>query len=228
MRPLIFALAAALAAPGLFGTNEERTEIRAVHALQVVYPHATLDGVCTLVGVERRATHLELYFITSARFFKTAQGEPFAAVAPEVRVAMDDGTEVNVLREHRYLPMGSLIDIAVLRVDVSENDVAAATLGFAAPLPGQSLDIVTYTSDGTRQVEAQHVRFASTRFVVGDQDLSNLSCLGAPAIDGDEIVGVVSECEPARAPLITPLSVAFPFLSRHVPGVIGRPTLREQ
>jgi hypothetical protein len=227
MRPLVFALAATLAAPGLLGTADQRTEIRAAHPLQVVYPHATLDGVCSLVDVERHATHLELYFITSARFFKTAQGEPLAAAPPEVRVTMDDGTEVNVLREHRYLPIGSLIDIAVLRADVSENRVAAASMGFTVPPPGHSLEIVTYDRGGTRQVETQRIRFASTRFVVGDRDLSDLSCLGAPALDGDEIVGVVSECEPGRTPLMTPLSVAFPFLSRHIPGLVGRPTLRE-
>ena len=227
MRPLAFALAVALAAPGLVGTSDERTEILAARPLHVMYAHAAFEGTCALVDIERRATHLQLYFITSARFFKTAQGQPLAPAA-EVRVTMNDGTDVNVLREHRYLPIGDLVDIAVLRADVADDGLAAAAMGFTIPAPGHDLEVVAYDRGGTRQIETQHIRFASTRFVVGDRDLSNFACLGAPAIDGDEIVGLVSECEPGRAPLITPLSVAFPFLARHIPGLAGRPTLREQ
>ena len=141
---------------------------------------------------------------------------------------MDDGTEVNVPREYRYLPIGNFSDIAVLRADVAASGLVPAAMGFSVPPPGRAIDIVAFDRGGLPQIQTQHVRFTSTRFIVGDRDLSNFTCLGAPAIDGDEIVGVVSECEAGRAPLITPLSVAFPFLVRQIPGLTGRPTLREQ
>jgi hypothetical protein len=224
MRPLILALVLTLAG-GAF-RSDDRPEIRAAFPLRVVYERAALDGVCALVAVEANANGAALYFITSARLFKTAQGDVLAP-ASEVRVIMDDGTEVNVPREYRYLPMGSFTDVAVLRADVATSDLVPAAMGFSVPPPGRAVEIAAYTGAGMRRVEAQHVRFTSTRFIVGDRDLSNLACVGAPAIDGDEIVGVVSECEPGRAPLITPLSIAFSFLARQIPGVIGRPTLRE-
>lgn len=226
MSPLVFALAVTLAAGVLRGASDERTEVRAARPLHVVYEHTTLEGLCTLVDVERHGTGVSLYFITSARLFKTAGGEPFPP-ATQARVTMDDGTDMYVPREHRYLPIGNLIDIAVLRADVAASGLAPAAMGFSVPSPGRSLDIAAYNRGGTRQIETQHVRFASSRFIVGDRDLSSLAaCLGAPAIDGDEIVGVVSECEPGRAPLMTPLSVAFPFLARQIPGLTGQPTRR--
>jgi hypothetical protein len=226
MRPLIFALALTLAGGDFRGASHDRPEIRAAFPLRVVYELAALDGICALVAVEPHGTGIALYFITSARLFKTAQGEVLAPAA-DVRVMMDDGTEVNVPREYRYLPTGSFSDIAVLRADVATSDLVPAAMGFLVPPPGRAVEIAAYTRGGMRQVEMQQVRFTSTRFIVGDGDLSNLACVGAPAIDGDEIVGVVSECEPGRAPLITPLSVAFSFLARQIPGLTGRPTLRE-
>lgn len=226
MRPLILALALTLAGGGFRNASDDLPEIRAAFALRVIYERATLDGICALVAVEPHGPGFSLYFITSARLFKTAQGEVLAPVS-EVRVILDDGTEVNVPREYRYLPSGSFSDIAVLRADVAANDLVPAAMGFLVPPPGRAVEIAAYNRNGMRQVEMQHVRFTSTRFIVSDGDLSNLACVGAPAIDGDEIVGVVSECEPGRAPLIAPLSAAFSFLARQIPGLSGRPTSRE-
>jgi len=226
MRLLILALALTLAGGGFRSAADDRPEIRATFLLRVVYEHAALDGICALVAVEPHGAGLALYFITSARLFKTAQGEALAPAAG-VRVIIDDGTEVNVPREYRYLPTGSFSDIAVLRADVAASDLVPAAMGFWVPPPGRAVEIAAYTRGGVRQVEMQHVRFTSTRFMVVDGDPSNLACVGAPAIDGDEIVGVVSECEPGRAPLIAPLSVALSFLARQIPGLTGRPTLRE-
>jgi hypothetical protein len=135
---------------------------------------------------------------------------------------------VNVPSEYRYLPIGNLGDIAVLRADVAADGLIPMAMGFSAPPPDRAIDIVGFDRDGLPRIQEQRVRFTSTRFIVGDRDLSNFVCLGAPAIDGDELVGVVSECESGRAPLITPLSVAFPFLVRQIPVLAGRPTLREQ
>jgi hypothetical protein len=193
----------------------------------VVYERATLEGMCTLVDVEQHSAGLALYFVTSARLFRDARGEPFRP-ATEVRVTMDDGTDVNVPREYRYFPIGTFSDIAVLRADVPASGLVPAAMSFS-PFPAErALDIGAFDRDGLLHIQAQHVRFTSTRFIVGDRDLSNFTCLGAPAIDGDELVGVVSECESGRAPLIAPLSAAFPFLVRQIPVLAGRPTLREQ
>jgi hypothetical protein len=227
MRPLVLALAAMLAAGVPRLTSDERFDVQAARPLHVVYVRATFEGTCTLVDVEPHTAGLALYFITSARLFRDTRGEPFRS-ATEVRVTMNDGTEVNVPREYRYFPIGNFSDIAVLRADVAASGLVPAAMSFS-PLPAErALDIGAFDRDGLFHILTQHVRFTSTRFIVGDRDLSNFTCLGAPAIDGDEIVGVVSECEAGRAPLITPLSIAFPFLVRQIPVLAGRPTLREQ
>jgi hypothetical protein len=227
MRPLVFALAATLVAGVPHLTSDERFDVQAARPLHVVYERATLEGICTLVDVEQHSAGLALYFVTSARLFRNARGEPFMPPT-EVRVIMDNGTEVNVPSEYRYLPIGNLGDIAVLRADVAADGLIPMAMGFSAPPPDRAIDIVGFDRDGLPRIQEQRVRFTSTRFIVGDRDLSNFVCLGAPAIDGDELVGVVSECESGRAPLITPLSVAFPFLVRQIPVLAGRPTLREQ
>jgi len=68
----------------------------------------------------------------------------------------------------------------------------------------------------------------SGRFVVGDRDASGLAgCVGAPAVSDEGIYGVVGECDPNRAPVITLLSAAYSLITRQVPGLTGRPTLRE-
>jgi hypothetical protein len=228
MRPLVFALAATLSAGVPPVASDKRPEVQAARPLHVVYERATLEGMCTLVDVEEHTAGLTLYFITSARLFKDAQGEPFMT-AREVRVVMDDGTEVSVPREYRYLPIGNFSDIAVLRADVAASGLVPASMRFSIPLPGRAFDIVGLDRDGLPRIQTQEVRFTSTRFIVGDRDPSMFAaCLGAPVIDGDEVVGVVSECEPGRAPLMTPLSVAFPFLVRHIPVLTGRSTSTEQ
>jgi len=226
MRLPIYALALTLVAGVPHGTFDERPEIQAAHQVRVVYEHSTLQGICTLVDVEPHPGGFSLSFITSARLFKSDRGEPFMP-ATEVRVIMEDGVELSVPREYRYLPIGGFSDIAVLRADVAANALVPASMGFSPPPPGRAIDIVAFDRDGLRRIQTQHVRFTSTRFMVGDRDLSTFAdCLGAPVIDGDEVVGVVSDCEPGRSALVTPLSVAFSFLSRHIPGLTGRPTSR--
>jgi len=227
MRPLVFVLFATLVAGVPHLTPDEPFDIQAARPLHVVYERATLEGMCTLVDVEQHSASLALYFVTSARLFRDTRGEPFRP-ATEVRITMDDGTEVNVPREYRYFPVGNFSDIAVLRADVAASALVPAAMSFLPFPAGRALDIGALDQNGLLHIQTQQVRFTSTRFIVGDRDLSNFTCLGAPAIDGDELVGVVSECESGRAPLITPLSVAFPFLVRQIPVLAGRPTLREQ
>lgn len=102
-------------------------------------------------------------------------------------------------------------------------------LAWAPPAIASAFEIAGYDGAGNPATITAHVRFASTRLLVGDRDISGLAgCIGAPAIGLDGLYGIVSECEPNRAPVITRLSMAYSFLARNLPGLQPRPTLKEQ
>ncbi|MGH9140298.1 MAG: hypothetical protein ACRD3J_18860 [Thermoanaerobaculia bacterium] len=42
------------------------------------------------------------------------------------------------------------------------------------------------------------------------------------------LVSIVSECHPHRAGVITRLSMSYSFLSHNLPGLLARPTDKEQ
>ena len=203
------------------------TAMPEIARLQVVYPSATFDGTCTLVWAEDADTERVLYFLTSLRFFKDNQGTPYARTAA-VRIALDDGRVFEVPREGIILPMGSLVDIAILRVTTPTAIVGGNRLIFDPPSPEIAFDIAGHDRGGTLVIIPQRARLVSTRLMVGDRDASLLDgCLGAPALVGSDIVGVVSSCAPGHTPIITLLSAAYPLLARSIPGLLAGPTLRE-
>ena len=195
--------------------------------LQIIYPTATLDGTCALVWTESSDAERLLYFVTSLQFFRDLQGNPYAPQAI-VRILLDDGRTVDVPRQGVILPRGNLVDLAILRVAVP----TAMTVPSSVVLDPLSADtafvIAGHDSDGTPTDIPQQARQVSTRLMVGDRDASMLQgCLGAPALVDSGIVGIVSRCEPGRAPIITLLSAAYPLLARSIPGLLASPTLRE-
>jgi hypothetical protein len=210
------------------GTGRAPDDGRAARPLRVVYEHRVFDATCALIHTEPSDDGLALYFVTSARLFKTAEGEPFRP-ASAVQITLEDGTEIAVRREDVSLPIGNLVDIAVLRAEVPLAAVAAGSITFDPPAPASAFVIAGFDADGAPATIAAHVRFASTRLIVGNRDASPIAgCVGAPALGDDGIFGVVSECDANRAVVITPLSVAYAFVVKHVPGLSGRLTLRDQ
>ena len=221
-------LAVLLCAAPVRGAGSAADDVRAVRPLRVVYDARVFDATCALIHTEPSGDGLALYFVTSARLFKTAEGERFRP-ASAVQITLEDGTGIVVRREDVFLPTGNLVDIAVLRAEVPIAAVAAGSITFDPPAPASAFVIAGYGADGAPATIAGHVRFASTRLVVGDRDASPIAgCVGAPALGNDGIFGVVSECDANRAAVITPLSMAYAFIVRHVPGLVGQPTLRDQ
>ena len=228
MRSMIGLLLLFLTAPvPQAGAGNAPDDARAARPLRVIYDGRVFDATCALIHTEPSGNGLALYFVTSARLFKTADGGPFRPAAA-VYVTLEDGTEIAVRREDIALPIGNLVDIAVLRAEVPNTTVAAGSMTFDPPAPASGFIVAGYDGDSAPATIAAHVRFASTRLIIGDRDASAIAgCIGAPALDDEGIFGVVSECDGNRAVVITPLSIAYAFIVRHVPGLVGRPTLRD-
>jgi hypothetical protein len=226
---VIGSLAVLTGAAGHASQGVAPADVLAARPLQIVYEGGVVDGSCALVYMDSRVEDVMLYFVTSARLFKTPDGQPLPD-ARAIRVTLDGGNQVTVGRQDVFLPIGNLVDVAVLRAEAPYAAVLPGTMSFDAPPPaGSDFLIAGYDDGGALATVAEHVRFLSTRLVVGDRDVSGLAgCLGAPAISADGIFGVVSECDAGRAPVVTLLALASPFLARHVPGLMVRPTLRER
>ena len=78
-----------------------------------------MEGVCTLVDVDAGERQTTLYFVTSAQPFRTMDGEPYRSPAQRILITLDDDEVIAVPREGVLLPLGSLVDVAILRVDVT-------------------------------------------------------------------------------------------------------------
>ena len=192
--------------------------------LQITYDSGILEGTCSLVDVDSQGDEVQLLFLTSQRLFKSSDGNTFMP-AREVRVTLDDGRAVIVPREGVILPSGNMIDVALLRVPAPDGGFTPAPLTWTPPATGGAFEIDVYDSGRQAASFAAQVRFSSTRSVVGDQDISGVAgCVGSPARGPEGIFGIVSECEPHRAPVITLLSGASSFLARHLPRLRFRPT----
>jgi len=231
MRPvaaiaLICSLAVLPVAPGRVAAAGTPADALAARPLHLVHESGTVDGTCALVYAESRVQDVVLYFITSARLFKTPDGETLPS-ARAMRVTLEGGSEVTVRRQDVFLPMGNLVDLAVLRAEAPADTYLPRIMTFDPPPAGSDFSIAGYDRSGALATIAEHVRFTSTRIVVGDRAAAGLvGCVGAPAISEDGIFGVVSECDADRAPVITLLAVAYPLIDRHVPGLMVRPTMR--
>jgi len=202
------------------------TSAAAAARLQVAYPNATIDATCALIDLAPGDGHTTLYFLTSAQPFRTVRGDPFPP-PQSIVITLTDGETIVVPRAGVVLPLGSLVDIALLRVDVAIPPASPSLITFDAPPAGSRFRIDGYDRDGATASVAENARFVSTRYLIGDRDAAGLGgCLGAPAFFEGSLFGVVSDCGPQRAPTITLLSFVYPFLERHVPNLLVRPTLR--
>jgi hypothetical protein len=193
----------------------------AVFRLQVVTDGGDVAGTGTLIHREDRETSVVLYLVTSARLFKDPQGGPPPRIQV-ARVLLGGEHTLDVSSDDIFVCTG-VIDVAVLRATSPTTTLVPQPLFYDPPSPGDVFQISGYGRDGARAAVAERVRFRSTLLAVGDHDASPLvGCVGAPAISQHGMFGIVSECKAGRAPLIALLSVARPFIERHVP--MGRPS----
>jgi hypothetical protein len=210
------------------GTEPGTPTPQAAARLEVVYESGTFEGTCALIYAEPSEDAATLYFVTSSRLFKTPHGQAFLPPRT-VRVILANGDVIPVPRGGIVLPMGTLVDVAILRVTAPTAPLAPTSLNLDTPSAGEPFEVAGYDREGLPASVPQHVRFRSTRLVVGDRDASGLAgCVGAPALNADGIYGIVSECDANRPPVVTLLSMACALLARTIPGALARTTLRNQ
>jgi hypothetical protein len=173
-------------------------------------------ATAVLVHREAREQDVVLYLLTSAQVQRR-----LGSRGPTVRTAGSEG----LVMEGVVLSSQAALDIAVLKIVTRESALVPATIAFESPHPGDRFVVQLNDGDGLTS-RLLNVRMVSTRFVIGDQDLSGLpGCLGAPAFQGDAVFGVVAECLPGRPAVIALLGGSESFLRRHVPGLsVGKQT----
>ena len=170
---------------------------------------ATL-ATAVLVHREAREQDVVLYLLTSAKVQRR-----LGSHRPSVRTAGSEG----LVTEGIVLSSETALDIAVLKIVTRESALVPALVSLESPHPGDRF-IVALNDGEALTSRLLNVRTVSTRFVIGDQDLSGIpGCLGAPAFHGEEVFGVVAECLPGRPALIALLGGSESFLRKHVPGL---------
>jgi len=189
----------------------------AVLPVQIVRGGATTTGTCALIHREDRAGGIRLYFVTAGGLFRTADGLRLAA---ETAITVGSGVDmVRVDWNDVVLSATPVVDVALLRVVVARTNLVPGPIGFDPPSPPGAF-VVSGFAGGQPTDRQQRTRFVSTVLVVGDRDLSGLDgCLGSAASADGSMFGVVTGCEPRKAPIITLFRAAAAFLERVVPGL---------
>jgi hypothetical protein len=211
--------AIAVAAAALFsvaGTRGEGAPSSArVLSLHVTRAGATTVASCTLVARDDGVGAVTLYFVTAARLVASS-GAPVTAID---KIIVDAATRHLVIApDNVIVPAGTLLDLALLRATLSASDLTPPPLAFDPPAPADAFTISGVAGDGSPMDVAQLVRFRSTLLAVGDRDVSHLAgCVGAAASVPAGTFGIVTTCEPRKAPVITLLGPARGFLERHIP-----------
>ncbi len=163
-----------------------------------------------------------LTFLTIGRLLRGGRPWSKESEESESRVTIGGG-ETLIGPAAVVVPMGTGVDVAVVRVVTPRSALVPASLSTSAPRAGEAFRIVGLRPGGAVVTVPQQARFVSTRYVVGDRDLSALAgCLGAPALGDAGVFGVVTNCGAGRTPTITLLSAAESFLTRTVAGLVLR------
>jgi hypothetical protein len=211
------ALGALILAPGR-GLTNEAVPSASVVSLRIVTEAGETHGTAVLIGREDRSVDATLHFLTSARLFRGPDGER-ERPAKTVQLRVDAKRTVDVKREDVFLAGVGFVDLAVLRVTaVKDTTLRPTPVSYDPPIAGAVFIVSGMDDSGTVVSIAEHARFQSTLLLVGDRDASGVkNCVGAPALSPQGVFGVVRECEPNRPPVISLLSMAQPFLERHLP-----------
>ncbi len=202
-----------LASDGAFGN--------AIVPIRVSTESGPMQGTAVIVHREDQPGFVSLDLLTSATLFESPLGD--CEIRP-VSVQLSDGRWWFVSPNDIRVPHSPMVDIAILRIRAPSIDVAPEPIDFAPPAIGSVFIVAAIDPQSGVKTVAEHVRFESTLFVVGDRDLSSLAgCVGAPAISPQGVVGIVRACDAGRAPTISLLAIARPFieLSGDGPGTIS-------
>ena len=173
-------------------------------------------GTAVVVHREDNSNAVILYFLTSSRLFRNPDGEPLSPVS-SVRL-LDGERSFNVSPDDVWIPGGNIVGGAILRVATERSHLVARSIVYDAPSPIDVFLVSGFDQNGAQAAVAEHIRFESTLFAVGDRDASGLlGCVGAPAMLQGGVFGIVSECEANRSPVISLLSMCRSFIEKHVP-----------
>jgi hypothetical protein len=208
---VVLALTAAWSSTLAFASDQ-----RGIQPLTVTRASGTTRATCTLIHRDDRPEGIVLYFVTAGRVFKTADGERLPQADS---IVVGRNTDALAIRPQDVLvPIGNVVDVALLRATVPHTDLAPEPVTWDPPPVDGALLVSGFDRSGSATGIPQRVRFASTTLIVGDHDASTLDgCIGAPAAAGGGTFGMVTSCEPGKAPLMTILRAARPFIGHHIP-----------
>jgi hypothetical protein len=192
----------------------------AVQPLTITSESSTVTATCALIHRFDHAEGAILYFATAGRLFRSAEGA--RRPSPTSIVVGRRGESLTIRPQDVLLPVGNLIDIAVLRASVPQTELAVAPIDWEPPAPNEAFQIDGFSADGNEAWIAERVRYGSTLLTIGDHDASILTgCIGAPATTAAGIFGIVTSCERGRTPIITLLRGAKRFITSQLAGDDG-------
>ena len=178
--------------------------------LATVHNGVPQEGTGVVVGTERagRVT----FVLTAGALFRRADGEP---ASDPVQVTLG-GRTVVVPPERILRPVGELTGIALLVIPDLPGATSMESLDYTAPAVG-GVFVIAGLAGGTRVDIPERVQFIASRLMVGDRALAGVeTCLGAPALSEHGVLGIVTDCAGGRAPVVTLVSAAQAFLTRHL------------
>jgi hypothetical protein len=189
----------------------------AVQPLTITRESSTVTATCTLIHRVGQADGAVVYFATAGRLFRGAEGARLPT--PGAIVVGHGGESLTIRPQDVLLPIGNLIDIAILRASVAQSEFAVAPVAWDPPAPNEAFQISGFSADGDEMWIAERVRYGSTLLTIGDHDASTLNgCIGAPATIAAGIFGIVTSCERGRTPIITLLRGAKRFITSQLSG----------
>ena len=191
---------------------------QSVARLRLVGDGAEEHGTAVLIRHDLHGGETVLYFLTSSRLFRTAQGDARPA-ARTIEVLLDGQAPLNVDRAGVFMASGGgCVDIAVFRVKTSvPTALVPQRVIYEAPHAGDGFFIPGFDQAGDPAHVAAQIRFRSTLMAIADRDVSSLhGCVGAPALNAaGGVFGVINECQPNRLPTISLLAAARHFIERY-------------
>jgi hypothetical protein len=195
-----------------------------VFPVQITRAGTTTVGACTLIHREDRDRGIRLYFVTAGGLFRTTDGE---RLAPETSIAVSAGLETLLVdAADVVLSATPVVNVALLRVDVGQTELAPGLIAFEPPSPGAGF-LVSGLAENRPADVPQRTRFVSSVLLVGDRDVSGLDgCLGSAARTAGSTFGVVTACEAGKTPIVTLFRAARSFLERNIPA-LRLPSLTE-
>jgi hypothetical protein len=210
-------LATATALPAADGT---------VLRIQVTGSGGATEGTCFLIHQERHEQDVVHYFLTSAHLLNPEAVGERRSVSLRLRLIVDQSSVIDTSGSRVRFPGGADegLDVAIVMAVSTNTHLIPIPVSLESPGPDEAFSVRGH--QGARlTVLTERVRFRSTRLVLGDRTLADMSgLLGAPAILDGTVFGLVSECSSTRVPTITLLSAARHFLTLGIPGSTPKAT----